>query len=162
MKKIIIIQILTLTLCLLPFYSKAQDCVDYHEIGDCSMDRERGFKVYSQSKSVSMSLLDTVELNIVFYGQKDYILSFCAHRKMYPIHFVLLDQESKHVLYDNANDKFIESLGVGFDMTKSLAIRINTLARKASEEEIEAYMGCMGLLIQYKSYEDKKINLRMQ
>lgn len=140
----------------------AQDCVAYHELGDCMLDKQKGYKIYSQSKSVSMSLLDTVELNIVFYGQKDYILSFCAHRKMYPIHFVLIDPDTDKILYDNANDKFIESLGVGFDVTKSIRMKVDVLARKATEEEIEGYIGCLGLLVQYKNYENRKVNLKMQ
>ena len=162
MKYIRYIQILTLALFLIPLGSFAQDCVNYHDVGDCMLDKQKGFKVYSQSKSVSMSPLDTVELNIVFYGQKDYILSFCAHSKMYPIHFQLIDQGSKQVLYDNTNDRYIESIGLGFDVTKSLTIQLDVLARKASEEEIEDYTGCMGLLIQYKNYEKRKVNLKMQ
>jgi hypothetical protein len=162
MKYIRYIQLLTLGIFLLPLNSLAQDCVDYHEIGDCMLDRQKEFTVYSQSKSVSIGLQDTVELNIVFYEQKDYILSFCAHRKMYPIHFVLLDQESEQVLYDNANDKYIESLGVGFDITKSLTMKIDVLARKANEDEIKNFLGCLGLMIQYKNYENKKVNLRVQ
>lgn len=162
MKHIRYLRLLALALSLLPLGSLAQDCVDYHKVGDCMMDRQKGFKVYSQSKSVSMSLLDTVELNLVFYGQKDYILSFCAHRKMYPIHFVLIDQQTNQLLYDNAEDKYIESLGVGFDVTKSLVIKIDVLARRAKEAEIEGYLGCLGLLIQYRNYEKKKVNLQMK
>jgi hypothetical protein len=75
---------------------------------------------------------------------------------------MLIDQETDQVLYDNANDRYIESLGVGFDVTKSLTIMVDVLARKSDEEEIEAYLGCMGLLIQYKNYEKKKVNLKMQ
>jgi hypothetical protein len=139
-----------------------QECVDYHEVGDCMLDRQRGFKVYSQSKSVSMGLTDTVELNIVFYGQKDYILSFCAHRKMYPVHFVLIDPDTESILYDNANDKYIESLGVGFDVTKSLKMRVDVLARESTEDEITDFLGCLGLLIQYKNYDKRKVNLKVQ
>ena len=156
------IQVLLLSIFLLPVSALPQDCTDYHIIGDCMLDRQGGFKIYSQSKSVSMSLLDTLELNVVFYGQKEYILSFCAHRKMYPIHFVLLDQETQKVLYDNENDKYIESLGVGFDVTKSLTIKIDVLARLATEEEIKDYLGCLGVLLQYKNYKSKKVNLKMQ
>ena len=162
MKNIQFIYVLTFVLFLVPVGLQAQDCVGYHEVGDCMLDRQKGFKVYSQSKSVSMSLLDTVELNIVFYGQKDYILSFCAHKKMYPIHFNLIDPETGLVLYDNTNDKYIESLGIGFDVTKSLLIKMDVLARKASEEEIENFLGCLGLFIQYKNYEKRKVNLKMQ
>ena len=157
MKYILHINLLILALFLLSLSSVAQDCVDYHLAGDCMMDRQRSFKIYSQSKSVTMGLLDTIELNIVFYGQKDYILSFCAHRKMYPLHFVLVDQQTKQVLYDNATDKYIESLGLGFEMTKSLTIKINVLARKSSEEEIKEVLGCLGLLIQYRNYGKKKV-----
>lgn len=139
----------------------AQDCVDYHEVGDCYMDRQRGFKIYSQSKSVTISALDTIDLNIVFYGQKDYIFSFCTHTRFYPVHFQLIDPDNGNVLYDNASDRYVESLGIGFDVTKSLTIKVDLLARKATEEEIEDYLGCLGLLIQYKNYPDKKVNLQM-
>jgi hypothetical protein len=125
------------------------------------MDRQKGYKIYSQSKSVGMSPIDTVEFNIVFYGQKDYIFSFCTHAKLYPVHFILIDPDTGDVLYDNANDRYIESLGIGFDVTKSLKIRVDVLARKSSEEEIENYLGCLGLLIQYRNYAKKKVTLQM-
>lgn len=108
-----------------------------------------------------MSPLDTVEFNIVFYGQKDYILSFCTHQKMYPVHFVLIDQQTKQVLYDNKEDKYLESLGLGFDVTKSLIIKVEVLARLSTEEEIKENIGCLGLLIQYKKYPKKKVQLQM-
>ena len=156
------IYVLALIIFMVPLNILAQDCVDYHEVGDCMLNGQKGYKVYSQSKSVSLSLTDTVELNIVFYGQKDYILSFCAHEKMYPIHFVLINPENRQVLYDNSNDKYIKSLGIGFDVTKSILIRLDVLAREASEQEIENYLGCLGMLIQYKNYERRKLNLKMQ
>jgi hypothetical protein len=162
MKNIRYLYLLILALVIFPLNLIAQDCVNYHELGDCMLDKQRGYKVYSQSKSVSMNPLDTVELNIVFYGQKDYILSFCAHKKMYPIHFTLVDPESRQVLYDNTNDRYIESLGVGFDVTKSITVTIQALARTSSENEVEHSVGCVGLLIQYKNYDAKKVNLKMQ
>lgn len=161
MKYIHRIQILFVLLLIAPLSVMAQDCVDYHKLGDCMMDRQKGYKVYSQSKSVGMSPMDTVEINVIFYGQKDYIFSFCTHAKLYPVHFVLIDPDSGDVLYDNANDRYIESLGIGFDVTKSLTIKVDVLARKASEEEIEQYVGCIGLLIQYRNYSQKKVNLKM-
>ena len=161
MKYIRQIQILIVLLVIASLSVMAQDCVDYHKLGDCMMDRQKGYKIYSQSKSVSMSPKDTVEINIVFYGQKDYIFSFCTHGRLYPVHFVLIDPDSGDVLYDNVNDKYIESLGIGFNVTKSLTIKIDVVARKASEEEIDQYVGCLGLLIQYRNYSQKKVNLQM-
>ncbi len=148
-------------LILLPVSTFAQDCVGYYEVGDCHMDMERGYKVYSQSTSVTISAKDTVALNIVFYGQKDYIFSFCTHTKFYPVHFQIIEPETGNILYDNENDRYIESLGIGFDVTKSLTIKVNVMARRASEEEIEDYLGCLGLLIQYKNYPNRKVNLNI-
>ena len=161
MKYIRQIQILFVLLLFAPLSVMAQDCVDYHKLGDCMMDRQKGYMIYSQSKSVSMSPTDTVEINVIFYGQKDYIFSFCTHAKLYTVHFVLIDPDSGDVLYDNANDRYIESLGIGFDVTKSLTIQVDVMARKAGEEEIEQYVGCLGLLIQYRNYSQKKVNLQM-
>lgn len=155
------ISVLVLLLLLVPIQALSQNCDQHHNDGDCRYDLQKGYKIYSQSKSVSMSPLDTVEFNIVFYGQKDYILSFCTHRKMYPIHFVLIDQQTQQVLYDNEEDKYLESLGLGFDVAKSLTIRISALARLSSEEEVKNNLGCMGLLIQYKNYPKKKVQLQM-
>ncbi len=144
-----------------PVQLLSQECENHHTEGDCRYDLQRDHKLYSQSKSISLSPLDTVELNIVFYGQKDYILSFCTHKKMYPIHFVLIDQQTEQVLYDNEEDKYLESLGLGFDVTKSLIIKVDVLARESTEEEIKENVGCLGLLIQYKNYPKKKVQLQM-
>jgi hypothetical protein len=161
MKTIINLIILIIFGFIVPAHLIAQDCTNYHELGDCIMDRQREYKIYSQSKSVAISALDTIELNIVFYGQKDYILSFCTHRKFYPVNFKLIDPDTQEILYNNAQDRYIESLGVGFDVTKSLTIQVIVLARKATPEEIEGYMGCLGLLLQYRNYPERKVTLQM-
>ncbi len=149
-------------LCLiLPVELMSQDCDMHHIEGDCRFDLQRGYKSYSQSHSSRISPKDTVEMNVVFYGQKDYILSFCTHRKLYPVHFVLIDQQTQEVLYDNQEDEFLESLGLGFDVTKSLIIKVNVLARLSTSQEIEENVGCLGFLIQYKNYPKKKVNLQL-
>lgn len=155
------IQVLTFLLLIVPGQLKSQDCDNHHLEGDCRFDLQKGYKSYSQSHSTSMSPKDSVEMNVIFYGQKDYILSFCTHRKLYPIHFILIDQQTKEVLYDNKEDEFLESLGLGFDVTKSLIIKVKVLARKSTDEEIEKNVGCLGFLIQYKNYPKKKVNLQL-
>ena len=161
MKKTPYIRFLVLFFLFLSGQLFSQICENHHMEGDCRYDIQKGFKIYSQSHSVTMSPLDTVELSVVFYGQKDYILSFCTHRKMYPIHFVLIDQQTGQELYDNEEDKYLESLGLGFDVTKSLIIKVDVLARESTEEEIKENLGCIGLLIQYKNYPKKKVQLQM-
>ena len=130
----------------------AQDCVDYHNSDGCFLDRQRGYKLYSQSKSAPISIDDTIEFNIVFYGQKDYAFSLCTRQDLYPINFRLLDPVTRDVLYDNANDRYIESLGIGFDATRSLTVQINVLANKKPHSDKEDDVGCIGLLLQYRKY----------
>ena len=161
MKLIRNIQLLALVLMLVPGQVKSQDCDMHHLEGDCRFDIQRGYKSYSQSHSSSISPQDSVEMNVIFYGQKDYILSFCTHRNLYPIHFILIDQQTKEVLYDNMEDDFLESLGLGFDVTRSLIIKVNVLARKSTDEQISEMVGCIGFLGQYKNYPKKKVNLQL-
>jgi len=147
---------------LLPALASSQECVEYHTLGDCYYDLNKDFDVYSQSKSAMMSAKDTIEFNIVFYGRKDYIFSFCTHRKFYPIHFRLIDPDTGETLYDNESDNYLESLGIGFDVTKNLIIKIDVIARRATDTEIEEYLACLGLLIQYKNYPEKQVNLKLE
>jgi len=161
MKLIGNIQVLAFFILMLPVHLISQDCDNHHLEGDCRFDLQRGYKSYSQSHSSKIAPQDTIEMNVIFYGQKDYILSFCTHRKLYPIHFVLIDHQTQEVLYDNKEDEFLESLGLGFDVTKSLTIKVNVLARKSSDKEIEEMIGCLGFLIQYKNYPKKKVNLQL-
>jgi hypothetical protein len=155
------IQVLAFLLLITPGQLKAQNCETHHLEGDCQHDIQKGYDFYSQSHSTKISALDTVEFNVVFYGQKDYILSFCTHKNLYPIHFVLIDQQTKEVLYDNEEDKYLESLGLGFDVAKPLIIRVDVIARLSTDEEITDKIGCMGLLIQYKNYSRKKVQLQL-
>lgn len=116
------------------------------------MDRQKGWRVYSQSKSTRIVTGEAVEFDVVFYGQKNYVLSFCASHHLYPLHFRLLDPDSREVLYDNASDKYLGSLEVGFDETKSLLIEVDVLAETATSKDQKSEPGCMGLLIQYDNY----------
>lgn len=161
MKLIRKIQVVAVLSLIIPGHLFSQNCATHHLEGDCQHDVQRGYKVYSQSHSTQISALDTVEMSIVFYGQKDYILSFCTHRNLYPIHFVLIDEQTKEVLYDNVEDKYLESLGLGFDVAKPIIIRVNAIARLSTSEEINDKVGCLGLLIQYKNYSRKKIRLQL-
>lgn len=154
-------QVLAVLLLILPGQLISQICDTHHLDGDCQYDIQKGYKVYSQSHSAKISAMDTIELNVVFYGQKDYIVSFCTHKNLYPIHFVLIDQQTEEVLYDNEEDKYIESLGLGFDVAKPITIRVDVIARTSTEEEIKEKIGCLGLLIQYKNYPRKRVKLQI-
>lgn len=137
---------------LVPLQIWPQVCTDYHEQGDCMMDRDRAYKKYSQSKSVLITIHDTIELNIIFYGQKDYILSFCTDKLLYPVHFWFINPSTGEVIYDNAQDKYIGSLNIGFETMKPIKVQMNVLGKTAGNKDLNKYTGCVGLLIQYKDY----------
>jgi hypothetical protein len=144
--------ILAFLYLLVPLQIWSQECTDYHEHSDCIMDRDRAYKKYSQSKSVLITIHDTVELNIIFYGQKDYILSFCADKLLYPVHFWFKDPSTGEVLYDNSQDNYIGSLNIGFEVTRPLNVMLNVVGKTAVNKDLNKYIGCVGLLIQYKDY----------
>ena len=118
------------------------------------MDIQKGYKIYSQSKSATISVSDTIEFNAVFYGQKDYIFTFCTDKKLYPVNYRLLDPDTGEILYNNADDRYIESLGIGFDVTRGLTIQVNVLGELSDPDELKGYSGCVGALFQYKNYEN--------
>jgi hypothetical protein len=136
----------------IPLQSWPQECTEYHKIGDCIMDRDKQYKIYSQSKSVPITIHDTIELNIIFYGQKDYILSFCTDKLLYPVHFWFTNPSTGEVIYDNAPDKYIGSLNIGFEAARTLKIMLNVVGKTAGNKDLNKYTGCVGLLIQYKDY----------
>ena len=152
MKTLKIIFILAFLYLLVPLQIWSQECTNYHELGDCIMDRDRAYKKYSQSKSVLITIHDTVELNLIFYGQKDYILSFCTDKLLYPVHFWFKDPSTGEVLYDNSQDNYIGSLNIGFEAMRPIKVQMNVLGKTAGNKDLNNYTGCVGLLIQYKDY----------
>ena len=131
----------------------SQDCETCFTTGDCRRDLQKTFKIYSSSKGMPISTQDTIELNVVFYGQKEYIFSFCTAKEFYPIHFRILDSGSGVQLYDNSVDSYMESLGVRFDVARNLTIQVNVLGESSETTDLQERSGCLGVLIQYKDYD---------
>jgi len=146
--------VLGLLICGMPALLKAQDCNESYKKGDCRMDLHKGYKTFSQSHGFSVTPKDTVELSVVFYGQKDYIFTFCTDKNLYPVHYQIIDTETGTMLYDNEDDRYVESLVLGLDVTKNLTFRVNTLASLETARMETDPSGCLGVLFQYKSYGD--------
>lgn len=127
-----------------------QFCKDFHRVGDCREDIERTYRYYDQSRSDMIGVGYTLKYNVVFYGNKNYKISFCTKNNYYPIHFRLIDVLSEKVLYDNADDDYIEALGFTMENTKQVVIELEVLAHNASDREIEEFYPCVGMLIQFK------------
>ena len=139
---------------LVPFTVTGQDCSESYKNGDCKMDVHKGYKTFSQSRGYTVTPKDTVELNVVFYGQKDYIFTFCTDKELYPIHYQIIDSETGTLIYDNKEDRYIESLVIGLDVTKNLTFKINALASLETIPVETTRSGCLGVFFQYRSYGD--------
>jgi len=130
-----------------------QLCPAFQKMGDCQKDLEPMMRYYNQSRSDARVVGSSTKYNIVFYGNKEYKLSFCTIKKFYPVHFKMIDVISQEVLYDNENDGYIESIGFGIEKTKQILVEVEILARKASKDEVKETVPCIGMLIQFKAME---------
>jgi hypothetical protein len=96
----------------------------------------------------------TLRYNVIFYGKRNYKISFCTNKNYYPVHFKLIDALTEKVLYDNEDDDYLESLGFAMENTKQILIEVEVLADKASDREIEEYYPCIGMFLQFKASEE--------
>ena len=131
----------------------SQLCPNFQKLGDCQKDFEPNFRYYNQSRGKAIKIGSSAKYNIVFYGNKEYKLSFCTIKKFYPVHFKMTDVITGEVLYDNESDSYIESIGFGIEKTKQLLVEVEILAHKANEKEVEENYPCVGMLIQFKAME---------
>ena len=131
------------------FYS--QDCNDYSKFADCRRSIKRHYNMYLQPKNASIGINDTLTYNVVFYGNRDYIISFCADQIYYPINIRLLQPETRMELYDNTADNYCVSIGVGFYNTQNVIIEATFLATNLNKDKITSKDKlCVGMTMQWK------------
>jgi len=147
------IQLTVITILALSAYGFGQNCTDFHLTGDCKKDFIPFYKMYSQSRSDMLGVGYTVKYNLIFYGEKEYMVSFCTEKDYYPVHFTLSDPVSEEVFYDNKDDEYVESIGFGVEKTRMMLIEVEILGYKASDKQIEDTYSCVGMLIQFKPFE---------
>jgi len=146
-KKILVLLLLIMVFSGMGF---GQFCTDFQNTGDCRKDMIPSFRYYSQSRSDIIKVGFSVRYDVVFYGKREYMISFCTMKNFYPVHFKLIDGISEELLYDNKEDDYLESIGFALEKTKHMRIEIEILAHRASDKEIEEYYPCIGMLIQFK------------
>jgi len=159
MKKI---KVILFIISLFSSISYSQDCTEsfnYYKYVNCSKCIDRNYNIYAEPKNIEIGINDTLKYNIMLYGNRDYIVSFCANELYYPIHIKLLSQETKQVIYDNALDGYIESIGVGFYNNQNLTVEVTLLANDIGKErkDIKEKI-CVGMILQWKkiSYKIEK------
>jgi hypothetical protein len=108
------------------------------------------FKMDAQSRSNTIGVGDKMVYNVVFYGERNYMLIFCASELFNPVHFVLTDSETRELIYDNQNNEYTETIELAIEKTRRIMIEISVLAHNADVEVAEDYFGCMGFLSYWK------------
>jgi hypothetical protein len=147
MKKIIIIGIyLLFAFSML----NGQDCKKFHLYGACMHFPGNNFKMDGQSRSNIIGVGDKLHYSMVFYGERQYKIFFCASEEFYPVHYKLTDASNGQVIYDNKFDEYPDNITLNIEYTRKINVEFEVIAEKASEEVKLSYLGCSGVLMLWK------------
>jgi hypothetical protein len=125
----------------------AQPCKGFHESKDCFVyiPEGRDFKQYSQAKSALTTVGQKNTYKVVLFGGKDYILGVCAESGYRPVHFRIIDSQSKKVMYDNKDFDYIDSFNFTVQRTQPLDIEVQVLENKKNPAKKDKM--CVGIEI---------------
>lgn len=124
-------------------------CKNFHESNNCAKIK-KGFNSYGQSASALLEIDSTSVYQVIFYGKKDYILTICTERGFYPVHYRLVEDKSKQIIYDNMEDDYYESIGFTVDKTKTINVEITILGENVKAKNFGENQACVGVHIQWK------------
>ena len=128
----------------------SQNCRGYHHSDGCEIKDAKDYRQYGQARSAVLEVYKSYLYNVIFYGKKDYIIQVCTDSDYYPIHFRLLNAETKDVFYDNAEDDYIESVGFVVDEHTPMIIEVTILAEGIQLEDGRDMRTCAGIQILWR------------
>ena len=129
---------------------KGQNCNKFHLYGSCMQYPGPYYKMDAQSRSNIIGVGDKMVYNVVFYGERNYKLIFCASELFNPVHFILTDSETRELIYDNMDNEYTETIELAIEKTRRIMIEISVLAQNADVVIAEDYFGCSGFLAYWK------------
>ncbi len=132
-----------------------QPCKGFHESKDCFVyiPEGRDFKQYSQAKSTQISIGQKTTYKLVLFGGKDYILGVCAESGYRPIHFRIIDSQTKKIMYDNKDYDYIDSFNFMVQRTQPLDIEVQILENKKIQMKKDKM--CVGIEILWSTIANK-------
>jgi hypothetical protein len=131
--------------------SYSQDCSNFENLANCEVKIIKNYAIYLQHKNTAINVNDTLIYEIPFFGNSDYILSFCANRNYYPLNIKLLQSVSKQELYNNSFDNFNESISMTLYNTQNIILEVILMADKIGKNRIKIEdKVCIGLDMQCK------------
>ncbi|MCB9013486.1 MAG: hypothetical protein H6539_05545 [Bacteroidales bacterium] len=150
MKRVIYIFALVLIMVFAGSELNAQNCNKFHLYGTCMQYPGAGYKFDGQSRSNVIGIGDKLVYNVIFYGDRDYKLIFCATDIFIPVHYVLKDAVTRDLIYDSKKDDYPETVELNIENTRRIMIEISVLGLNADQELTNDYFGCVGFLLNYK------------
>jgi len=133
-----------------------QDCCDLLDWNNFGKNEKNGYRIFMQPRNSLIDVNDTLKFNIVFFGMYDYILTFCADTKYYPLKIRLLQQANRKELYNNINNSYRESIGVGLYNAQNLILEVTLQSGKLEKDKIKSEdKVCVGLIMQWKRMPSK-------
>jgi|GEM_PF-386594 len=142
---VVVLSLVFSSLCI-----NAQNCRQFHKSRLCMEKNEPGFSLYGQSKSGFFEIDSVFSYEAILYGQKDYIVSVCTERGYEPIHYKIIDKETKDVFYDNIEDDYFESIGFTVDKPQKVIIEVAIKARGLKPDNFTENRACVGVLILWR------------
>lgn len=139
----------------------SQECSEYFNYSkfvNCRKCLSNYYKIYMLPKHLSVGINDTLIYNIVFSGNRDYVISFCADQRYYPLNIRLFDPETRKKIYDNASSDYKESIKVGIHNSHNLIIEVSFLADQYSRDKIINKNVCLGMILQWRKLKESRIN----
>ncbi len=126
----------------------SQRCKGFHHHNNCwTKDIKKDYKQYGQARSAILEINKRFTYQAIFYGRKDYKLLVCTENGYYPVHYRLINAETKKVFYDNAEDDYVEYVGFTTDKSITLIIEITILAEDIEPVDAKDLRICAGIQI---------------
>ncbi len=133
-------------------YVYSQRCKDFHFSTGCrpKVNEAIDFIPSNQSRSAVLEAHKTYTFKMSLFRNTDYRIIFCCDRNFYPLHYIISDDESGEVMYDNKNDDYVESIGFSTDNPMNVTVQLTLLAEKKEFKDIGQNRTCLGMLVLYK------------
>jgi len=150
MKKFIYVGIIGFLISVSTLAGFGQNCSKFHLYGTCMQYPGASYKMDGQSRSNIIGKGDKLVYNVIFYGNRNYKLFFCASELFMPVHYVLYDSETRELIFDSKDNEYAETVELAIEKTRRIMIEISVLALNADISTTENYFGCVGFLLNWK------------
>ena len=135
------------------FLTFGQNCPDYN-INNCRWADDT-FLFSRQSRNALYTQGMSSEFSITVYGGEEYYVSVQGDKKLGKIKIKVKDDNKQNtVLYDNSKYKYESYFYFKNENTRNLIIEITSVAEKKFSSSTDRY--CLGVLIEFRTYEAKK------